>query len=97
VIVTTAALHICEVDVAGVDIATGEISEASGFKAVPFVRFRKQLGVVQRRDQRITHVQGLRDSVKESESTVFVVNAAHCSEFLQACELPRDLERHVKQ
>lgn len=95
VIVTTAALHVCEVDVDGIDMATGELGSASAFKAVPFVRFRKQLGVVNRRDQRITHVQELRDSIKSTESTVFVVNAAHFSEFLQACELPDNIERYV--
>lgn len=95
VIVTTAALHVCEFDISEIDIGTGELGNNSKFRQVPYVRFRKQLGAKALGEQRASDSTMLRKIEKNKESTVFIVNSSHFGDFLGACELPDDLERFI--
>jgi len=77
-IVTTATLCICRVDPSRVDIASGELKDAS-FEEVPFIRFTKSMATT----LTSSHIpSGIQAAAKESRRTVFVVNAAHLAEFL---------------
>lgn len=77
-IVTTATLYVCRVDPSRVDIASGELKDAS-FEEVPFIRFTKSMAT----SLTSSHIpSGIQDAAKESRRTVFVVNAAHLAEFL---------------
>lgn len=96
VIVTTAALKVCEVDVSKVDLANGEIDEATAFSDVPYLRFRKQLGASDSTVRAATDSHTLSQQKKERESTVFVVNAARFIDFLEACELPENFEQYCR-
>jgi hypothetical protein len=95
VIVTTATLKMCEVDIEQIDVATGEISNKSEFIDVPFVRFRKQLGSTIEETEGSVHSQDVRRVITQKESTIFVVNSERFEEFLTVCELPGDLGRFV--
>ncbi|MBZ2189261.1 hypothetical protein K8B33_09145 [Alcanivorax sp. JB21] len=87
VIVTTARLKLCEIDLANIDIASGEIDQSASSAEVPFVRFRKQLGTASAKRDVSCDTYQLRDVAKEFEDTVFVVNSARFAEFVRACEV----------
>jgi hypothetical protein len=88
VIVTTAELKVCEVDVSKINVQKGEIDADSKFVDVPFVRFRKQLHVASDPLPRpVTNTAELQNLVGRRESTVFVVNSAAFMQFLSACEM----------
>lgn len=95
VIVTTADLYVCETDVSNIDITTGELGDDSQFTQVPYVRFRKQVGSIDTNLNPATETRGLNEHITNKESTVFIVNSAHFEEFLNACELPDKLPKHV--
>jgi len=80
VIVTTAKLTVANFDPAVISLQDGTLSDAK-FETVPFVRFRKQLGV---HHSLLTPEQYLTggDLAYLKESTVFVVNAEHICSFL---------------
>lgn len=87
VIVTTAKLKVCEIDLATIDIISGEIDQSASFTEVPFVRFRKQLGTVSRKQNVSCGTYELRGVAKQYEDTVFVVNSGNFAEFIMACEV----------
>ena len=95
VIVTTAALQVCEVEVSQIDISKGEIGSNATFIEVPYVRFRKQLGSVSSDVQPAADRHSLLRIAKDRESTVFVVNSAHFIDFVRACEPPDNLAQYV--
>lgn len=94
VIVTTAALKVCDVDVAKINLADGEIDKGTSFTDVPYVRFRKQLGASATVVQAAADTYSLSQRIKERESTVFVVSSSRFSEFLMSCDLPENFERY---
>ena len=79
-IVTTAKLHIATFDTASIQIKDG-ILQSANFLEVPYVRFQKQLGIV---DNDNTYGLGKPAAGLEQwwESTVFVVNASAINSFL---------------
>jgi hypothetical protein len=87
VIVTTAELKQCIVDFEKIDITTGEIPADSEFLEVPFIKFRKQLGIASKMSGVATHYQELSKHMKSKESTVFIVNSGHLDYFLDQCDL----------
>jgi hypothetical protein len=96
VVVTTATLKVCEVDISTIDIASGEIDAGSKFVDVPYVRFRKQLRAHTTNVAPLSDPPGLGKLAEESESTVFVVNSAHFVEFVNSCALPDNFERFCR-
>lgn len=95
VIVTTATLQVCNVDVSKIDIASGEVPSDATFTEVPYVRFRKQLGAGAAAVIPATGRFGLDQIASKRESTVFVVNSAHFLDFVRACEPPDNLAQYV--
>jgi hypothetical protein len=80
-IVTTASLRLATFDLGDVAISDGTLQKAK-FVEVPYLRFRKQVIPPPQGDSSsILSVKPT--SVYSKESTVFVVNALHFSEFLQ--------------
>ena len=84
-IVTTAKLTVAKFDPGTVSLADGTLPDAE-FEHVPYVRFRKQLGV---HSSALTseQYQDGSDIAYQKESTVFVVNAEAISEFLAEFEV----------
>ena len=78
VMVTTARLVVCEVEVGGVDLATGNLASGE-FTEVPWVRFHKPLSVKLEGISESTTFDDLR---RQGERTIFVVNAFHLSNVL---------------
>jgi len=96
VIVTTAELKVCEINIENINVATGEIPEDAQFTDVPFVRFRKQLGSTQAERPRAQLVTDIHGRNRERESTIFVVNSQHLDDFIYQCELPDDVGQYVR-
>ena len=96
VIVTTADLKVCKLDVNQIDLSSGELGDDAEFVDVPFVRFRKQLGASVSSDTRATSERDVRRLVTTKESTVFVVNSDHFEQFVTSCELPDDVGSYVR-
>jgi hypothetical protein len=95
VIITTADLKVCDVETAKIALATGEIDVHSNIHDVPYVRFRKQLGVDV--PGNINQYGGdVKKMTLARESTVFVVNASYLQQFLANCELPENLGPYVR-
>ena len=88
VIVTTARLHVCDLDVSKIDINSGELGDNTEFRVVPYVRFRKQLGASIRNNHQVSTPADLKQTIKHRESTIFVVNSAYFKTFLDEYELP---------
>jgi hypothetical protein len=80
VIVTSAELHVCEVDPALIDISTGTIDSIKTV-VVPFIRFRKTLSFDFQATQ---ESMSLDKANKKLQSSVFVVNSNSFSEFLSS-------------
>jgi hypothetical protein len=92
VIVTTAALQICQYDPRGIPLNVGKIPDAD-FTEVPVVRFRKQLWAT------TTEAPvGIKRFVGSSskEHAVFVVNATHLIDFLDAFDIDEDAFRRLR-
>jgi hypothetical protein len=86
VIVTTAKLSVCNIDLAKISLTTGEIDPNSEIISVPWVRFQKQVGAtLQQTTPQIIQISTLSDISRLRESTVFVVNADHFVEFVTQC------------
>lgn len=96
VIVTTAALKVCEVDVGKIDLGNGEIEPGTTFIDVPYVRFRKQLGATAPSIRPAQDTFTLTNQMKSRESTVFVVNASHFIDFLAESDLPSNFEQYCR-
>ena len=94
-ILTTAELFVCDTDVDGIDITTGDIGASTKFTQVPYVRFRKQVGAVDTNLQPATEIHSLKKIITDKESTVFIVNASHFSNFLNNCELPDNITQYI--
>lgn len=97
VIVTTARLSVCAVDEDAINLATGETEPSSAVFTVPWVRFRKQLT-----DEMVVVSPEMAWDPKElsrsKEKVVFVVNAAHLSEFLDKWSVSdQDVERLARR
>jgi hypothetical protein len=84
VIVTTAALHVCRVDPAKIDITTGQVEDAR-FEQVPCIRFRKNFSssISSPKPQK-----DLATTNQRNERTVFVVNSEKLREFLSEWAIP---------
>lgn len=82
VIVTTAELHLCSFDPEKISLKDGKLSDAQ-FVSVPYLRFRKQLSI---KNDPYSFVKrlGYQGFLRAKENTVFIVNASHFLEFLQA-------------
>jgi hypothetical protein len=79
-LITTAKLKVARFDPAAISLQDGTLQSAS-FENVPFVRFRKQLGVHTSHLTPQQYADGS-DVAYLKESTVFVVNAECISQFL---------------
>ncbi len=95
VIVTTAELHVCGVDINAIDLANGEIDDQTLFNYVPYIKFRKQVGASATISKSIVAEHELRRSITDRESTVFIVNSKHFEKFLDECELPSNLQKYI--
>ena len=85
VIVTTAKLTVAKFDPGAISLADGTLSNAE-FEHVPYVRFRKQLGVHNSQLTTEQYQEG-GDISYMKESTVFVVSAEAVSDFLSEFEV----------
>jgi hypothetical protein len=97
VIVTTAELYVCETDVDGINITTGELDENSKFIKAPYVRFRKQVGSTDSNLKPAKEINELKIIITDKESTIFIVNSAHFNDFLISCELPDNLIQYINR
>ena len=84
VIVTTAPLLMGKFDPAGISLTDGTLAAAE-FEAVPYVRFRKQLADAAQPFNE--SYDAPYEAARARESTVFVVNANHLTDFLSEFEL----------
>lgn len=84
VIVTTATLRVATFDPASISLEDGTLESAS-FSDVPYVRFRKQLGVA--RAPSPLGGSSWTDLAYMNENTVFVVHAPAINDFLKALEV----------
>lgn len=80
VIVTTAALKLCDYDPSLITLEDGTLKEAN-FTDVPYIRFRKQLSALYQIPE-VYKVAGEQEVALAKESTVFVVNSMHFHEFI---------------
>ena len=81
VVVTNAALMVCEYDVDSLDIDLGQLGQAD-FKPVDFVRFRKTLVSRASNDYEWDRQMTLEDWTSDRERTVFVVSPKGLNQFL---------------
>ena len=84
VIVTTANLEVCEYDASEIDLSTGTFNKFES-KAVPYLRFRKQLSTIY--DAPTNSDLSHHDIASMKESTIFVVNSLHIFDFLKNFEI----------
>jgi len=96
VIVTTAEINTCHIDVGEIDLATGKIAENTELSVVPFVKFRKQLGSTVKNIDKAQHDVAIRNNISSRESTIFVVNAAHFLDFLNQSELSGNINNVIR-
>jgi hypothetical protein len=85
VIVTTAQLKVATFDPSSISLQDGTLTNAN-FESVPFIRFRKQLGVHHKALTPDDYDSGI-DVAYAKESTVFVVHAESLVKFLTEFEL----------
>ena len=83
VIITTADLMVASFEPSSVSFKDGCLPDDAVFEAVPFVRFRKSFGGI----SFVGTVPPVEQAYRESERTVFVVNAEHWESFLIQWEL----------
>lgn len=81
VIATTAKLRVATFNPGAISLVDGKLSTVS-FEDAPYVRLRKQLGVLQAAD----HAEGALVGY-DNESTVFIVQAQAVNDFLSLVEL----------
>lgn len=82
VIVTTARLQVCAVDVTKINIENGTIDD-SMYEERPFIRFRKQLSTVPtRKDETAFGIKDERGLPGAKEHVVFVVNSKNILPFI---------------
>ena len=86
VIATTAKLLLCRYDPKSISIADGKLNNAV-FEEVPFLRFRKQMSVDEKRTADLSIFEDYRAYSRAKENTVFVVNSDSFVEFLQQFEV----------
>jgi hypothetical protein len=84
VIVTNATLMLASFSPNDISLETGEVENAA-FEIVPHVRFRKSLAAAAAPDE--YEPDQLRDLSAASERTVFVINAAHFTTWLDTFQL----------
>ena len=83
VIVTNCELQTCSFNPYDIDLDTGEIDKARvEFLSVPFIRFRKNLST---KSKSLNTPRDLQQANQENERTIFIVNAAHLTDFLSKC------------
>lgn len=87
VIVTTAKLCVCDVDLKKISLSTGEIDPGSPVTEVPYVRFRKQVGAKASKNREEMEIYALQAYSESQESTVFIVNADHFVDFVKRCSV----------
>lgn len=88
IIVTTAELMVCSFDPAVISLANGSL-ETADFKAVPYIRFRKQLTANGELFTPDDYATGM-DPSKRKEHTVFVVNSSSLADFLTNFDINND-------
>ena len=93
VIATTARLQVCKFDPAGVDLATGMISDGQT-EDVPWVRFRKQLSPLSPPWQPV-NAWDFEGMAKAKESTVLVVQATELVNLLTVLQIDRGIGHAV--
>lgn len=86
VIITTAELYICEVDLADIGLESGEIKNPV-FKSVPFVRFRKSLTTSHPRFAINREIRLPEELAEARQRTIFILNALHIKECLGKWEI----------
>ncbi len=96
VIVTTAELQTCHIDVSAIDVSTGKLAEDTEFSVVPFVKFRKQLGATIKTTNKAQHAADVRKYTSNRESTIFVVNSAHFLDFLNCSDLTGNINNVIQ-
>jgi hypothetical protein len=80
VIITTASLEVCLVDLSDVNVENGQLPDGKGhFEKVPFVAFRKGMTVINNLSKTVTN---LKKANLKKEQTVFVVQALDVLNFL---------------
>lgn len=85
VILTTAKLRLATFDPRAISLVDGTLQSAE-FQDVPYVRFRKQLGVARAPTAAGSENSWL-DLAYEKENTVFVVQSSQINEFLREIEV----------
>lgn len=80
IIVTTAELRVCKYSPGNISIERGEIDTDAAFETVPFLRFRKSFV------PGTGNAESLAQSARDSEKTVFIVNASSFIDFLNEQE-----------
>jgi len=83
IIVTTAELIVSYFEPGSISLKDGSLPKNAVFETVPYVRFRKSFRDMSLRDMIIPVQQAYR----ESERTVFIVNAEHWKTFLYEWEI----------
>ena len=94
VIVTTAALQICQYDPRGISLNAGKMPDAD-FAELPVVRFRKQMSTRGTTTAAPGVVRPFMGS-SSKEHAVFVVNATHLIDFLDAFDIDEDAFRRLR-
>jgi len=83
VIVTTAKLKVALFDPKEISLSEGELPTDVVFQSVPHIRFRKTFSNIQ---DRFFEDRSLHEAFRETERTVFVVNAESFKEFIETFE-----------
>jgi hypothetical protein len=86
VIITTAELYICKIDLSDIGIESGEIKNPE-FMPVPFVRFRKSLTTTPPRFAFKREIRFPEELAEARQRTIFVLNASHIKEVLGGWEI----------
>lgn len=94
VIVTTAKLQLFNFNPDEIAIENGKLDKGT-FKAVPYLRFRKQLSNVTA-PASLSKMYGYSGLLRAKENTIFVVNSEHFDEFLTEFEINGDSLRFLK-
>lgn len=84
-IVTTATLNVCPLNRASISLKDGTVGDVD-FHEVPYVRFRKQLNPMYSVPE-LYKTFGDIDIARAKESTVFIVNSMHLTDFLAKLDI----------
>lgn len=82
IIVTTAKLQICRYDPNAISLGEGKISNAT-FEEVPYLRFRKQMSVDEKRTSGLSIFQDHREYSRAKENTVLLSTPSRSLSFLK--------------